>query len=244
MGHVSLGEFIAAARAAGDVKDVHGADLDADVGALSELSAQTDGPLLLFDNFAGFPPGFRVASNVYRHSRRRYALALGIPPDAHPVELVRHLRELRARQVPAKPEEVKDGPVLEHRVAGSDVDIRKFPAPKWHSKDGGNYIGTGDLVIIRDPETGWINFGTYRACVKDGDRLSLWIIKHKRGRIIAEKYWARGEACPVAVVLGCAPLTLDGLHQPSQVRAGRCAARRAGQGGPVAVEPASRARGV
>ncbi len=208
MGHACLGEFIDAARAADDVKDVYGADLDTDVGALSELSAQSDGPLLLFHDFAGFLPGFRVASNVYRHSRRRYALALGIPLDAHPVELVQHLRTLRTRQVPAKPEEVADGPVLANRLAGEDADIRRFPAPKWHSGDGGNYIGTGDLVIIRDPETGWINFGTYRACVKDRDRLSLWIIAHKRGRIIAEKYWARGEACPVAVVLGCAPLTL------------------------------------
>lgn len=124
------------------------------------------------------------------------------------MELVRHSRELRARQVPAKPEEVTDGSVLEHHLAGNDVDIRSFPDPKWHAKDGGKYIGTGDLVIIRDPETGWINFGTYRACVDDRDRLNLWIIAHKRGRIIAEKYWPRGEACPVAVVLGCAPLTL------------------------------------
>ena len=128
MGHASLGEFIDAARVAGDVKDVHGADLDTDVGALSELSAQSDGPLLLFHDFAGFPPGFRVASNVYRHSRRRYALALGIPSDAHPVELVQHLRKLRARQVPAKPQEVTDGPVLAHRLTGEDADIRRFPA--------------------------------------------------------------------------------------------------------------------
>ena len=110
MGHTSLGEFIDAARVADDVKDIHGADLDADVGALSELSAQSDGPLLLFHDFAGFPSGFRVASNVYRHSRRRYALALGIPSDAHPVELVQHLRKLRARQVPAKPRRWRTAP--------------------------------------------------------------------------------------------------------------------------------------
>lgn len=208
MGYASLGEFIQAARANGDVKDVHGAALDVEVGCLSELSAELDGPLLLFDRFEGFPEDFRVASNVYRHSCRRYALALGIPSDAHPVDLVQHLRRLRARQVPVKPEEVADGPVLEYCLAGDDVDIRKFPAPRWHSKDGGYYIGTGDLVVIKDPETGWINFGTYRACIQGRDRLSLWIIEHKRGRIIAEKYWARGVPCPVAVVLGCDPLTL------------------------------------
>ena len=37
--------------------------------------------------------------------------------------------------------------------------------------------------------------------------MSLRINKHKHGRIIAEKYWSRGLTCPVAVVVGCDPLT-------------------------------------
>lgn len=208
MSYASLGAFIDAARAAGDVRDIHGADLELEVGCLTELSAELDGPLLLFDRFAGFPQDFRVASNVYRHSRRRYALALGIAADAHPVQMVQLLRERRARLTGFKPIEVPDGPVLAQVLSGADVDIGKFPAPRWHSRDGGYYIGTGDLVIMRDPESGWINFGTYRACVQGKDRLSLWIIQSKRGRIIAEKYWSKGVACPVVVVLGCDPLTL------------------------------------
>ncbi|HEX9880473.1 MAG TPA: UbiD family decarboxylase [Candidatus Binatia bacterium] len=207
MGHKSLGEFIEAAQAIGEVKEIHGADLDLEVGCLTELAAEQNGPMLVFDRFDGYPGDFRVASNVVRNSRRRYALACGLPVDAHAVELVKRLRELRREKKPVAPVLVKDGPVLEHRLAGPDVDIGKFPAPKWHSGDGGRYIGTGDIVVIKDPETGWVNFGTYRACVQDRDRLSLWIIKHKRGRILAEKYWAQGRPCPVAVVLGCDPLT-------------------------------------
>ncbi len=207
MGYKSLGEFIDAARAIGEVKVIHGADLDTEVGCLTELAAEQNGPLLLFDQFKGFPTDFRIASNVVRNSRRRYALAVGLPVDAHPIELVRKLREQRHTQKPFPPVEVNDGPVLEHRLTGEDVDVEKFPAPKWHSGDGGRYIGTGDIVIMRDPESGWINFGTYRVSVQGKDRLSIWIIKHKRGRIIAEKYWANGQPCPVAVVVGCDPLT-------------------------------------
>lgn len=207
MGHKSLGEFVAAAHEIGEVKPVHGADLDLEVGCLTELAAEQDGPMLLFGSFKGFPPDFRVASNVYRNSRRRYALALGLPVGAHPIEMVRMLRERRKTQKPLPPVELPDGPVLEHVLKGSEVDVERFPAPKWHSGDGGRYLGTGDIVIVRDPETGWVNFGTYRACVQGRDRLSLWIIKSKRGRIIAEKYWSKGGACPVAVVLGCDPLT-------------------------------------
>ncbi len=189
------------------MKIVHGADLELEVGCLTELSAERDGPLLLFDRFQGFPQDFRVASNVYAKSLRRYALALGLPKDAHPIELVKLLRERRQKQKPHPPVPVDDGPVLEHQLGGQDVDISMFPAPKWHSGDGGRYIGTGDIVVVRDPDTGWINFGTYRACVQGRDRVSLWVIGHKRDRIIAEKYWSKGLPCPVALVLGCDPLT-------------------------------------
>jgi UbiD family decarboxylase len=123
------------------------------------------------------------------------------------MELVKLLRERRREQKMIPPVEVKDGPVLEHVLKGTEIDVSMFPAPTWHSGDCGRYIGTGDIVILRDPETGWINFGTYRTCVQGRDRVSLWINKHKRGRIIAEKYWSRGQSCPVAVVLGCDPLT-------------------------------------
>lgn len=203
----SLGDFIEAARAIGEVKEVHGASLDFDVGCLTELAYEQNGPMLVFDSFKGYPSDFRVVSNVYRNNIRRWALALGFPVDAHPIDLVRLLRERRKEQQMRPPVEVKDAPILEHVIKAPGVNVEMFPAPKWHSADGGKYIGTGDIVIVRDPETGWINFGTYRACVQGNDRVSLWIIKHKRGRIIAEKYWSKGKSCPVAVVLGCDPLT-------------------------------------
>ncbi|MPZ15756.1 MAG: UbiD family decarboxylase, partial [Chloroflexi bacterium] len=206
MGHRSLEQFIDAAASLGDFKVIHGADRDRDVGCLTELSAERSGPLLLFDQFEGFDPGFRVASNVH-NTRRRHALAVGLPPDAHPVELVKLQRERVHGLRPIPPRQVNDGPVLTHTMIGDEVDIERFPAPTWHSHDGGRYIGTGDIVVMRDPYTGETNYGTYRACVQGRDLVSLWIIQHKAGRIIAEKYWAQGQACPVAVVLGCDPLT-------------------------------------
>jgi len=207
MSYKSLGDFIAATQRLGDLRLVHGADLDLDVGCLTEFAYEKDGPMLLFDRFKGYPDDFKIVTNVYRNSIRRYALALGFPTDAHPIELVKLLRERRRIQTMISPVEVADGPVLENKMKESEVDVGKFPTPKWHAGDGGHYIGTGDVVIIRDPETGWVNFGTYRACVQGRNRVSLWINKHKRGRIIAEKYWSRGSACPVAVVVGCDPLT-------------------------------------
>jgi UbiD family decarboxylase len=207
MSYKSIGDFIAAAQKLDDLKVIHGADLDLDVGCLTEIAYEQDGPMLLFDRFDGFPDDFRVVTNVFRNSIRRYSLALGFPTDAHPVDLVKMLRERRRVQKMIPPVEVSDGPVLQNSMKSSEVDVGTFPVPKWHADDGGRYIGTGDLVIVRDPETGWINFGTYRACVQGKDRVSLWINKHKHGRIIAEKYWSQGQACPVALVVGCDPVT-------------------------------------
>jgi UbiD family decarboxylase len=202
----SLEAFIEAVEAVGDVTRIDGADWDLEVGCLTELSCEIDGPLLLFDNFTGCQPGYRVASNVI-NTPRRLALAMGLPPDKHPIDLVRLLRERRATLKPIAPQEVADGPVLECSQPEGSVNLELFPAPKWHEHDGGRYIGTGDLVILRDPESDWVNCGVYRACLQGPDRLSLWVIGAKHGRIILERWWRRGQAAPVAIVLGCDPAT-------------------------------------
>ena len=49
----SLGDFIKAADAIGEVQFVEGADLELDVGGLTELTAEKSGPMLVFDKFAG-----------------------------------------------------------------------------------------------------------------------------------------------------------------------------------------------
>ena len=42
-----------------------------------------------------------------------------------------------------------------------------FLAPKWHEHDGGNYIGTGCVVMTKDPDSGRVNVGCYRVMVQD-----------------------------------------------------------------------------
>ena len=49
----SLGDFIKAADAVGEVQFVEGVDLELDVGGLTELTAEHNGPMLVFDKFAG-----------------------------------------------------------------------------------------------------------------------------------------------------------------------------------------------
>jgi UbiD family decarboxylase len=174
------------------VLHVEGADLELDVGGLTELTAEKNGPMVVFDKFAGYPAGFRVAANANR-TLRRFALAMELPLDIHPLELLRRWRDKRADSKPIAARVVNDGPVLAHVQQGDAVNIENFPAPRWHPGDGGRYIGTQDMVIVRDPEQGWVNMGCYRAMVQRRDRVSLWINPQKHGRILAQKYWRAGK---------------------------------------------------
>src|SRR5262245_63292690 len=71
------------------------------------------------------------------------------------------------RSAPIPMEEVKTGEVSENVQDGDRVNLFAFPAPLLHVKDGGRYIGTGHLVITKDPDSDWINVGTYRIMLQD-----------------------------------------------------------------------------
>src|SRR6266545_4444624 len=100
------------------------------------------------------------------------------------------------------PKYVTDGPIFENVMRGDDVDVTRFPAPKWHEPDGGRYIGTGSFNVTRDPDEGWINCGTYRVMIHDARTAGFYISPGKHGRQMRDKYQARGEPMPVAVVCG------------------------------------------
>jgi UbiD family decarboxylase len=188
----------------GAVQELSGAHWDLEIGCLSELSAQRAGPALLFDDIPGSPHGFRVLTN-YMGTVPACAVALGLEPDTTGIEIVRTWKERSRSLEPVPFVDVGEGPITQNVMEGEEVDLTLFPTPRWHEDDGGRYIGTACLVITRDPDSGWINVGTYRGCVQGRDRLSLWMLKN-HGRAIASKYWARGQACPVAVVVGCDPI--------------------------------------
>ena len=94
------------------------------------------------------------------------------------------------------------------------VDLFKFPVPMIHEKDGGRYIGTYCVVIMQDPDTGWVNLGTYRTVAHDKQNAGIWISPGKHGRLIREKYFKQGKPCPVLICCGLDPvLFLAGSHE-------------------------------
>lgn len=203
MGFHDLRAFIAEADRQGMLRRIEGAHWDLEIGAIAKMLHDTPAnPVVLFDRIPGYPPGFRVLSN-HQNNVKKLALVEGFSPDDSPMEIMRQLKEKRRKGVPLiPPREVADGPVLENREEGENVDVLTFPVPRWRTLDGGRYIGTGTVVINRDPDGDWVNVGTYRQMVHDAKTLGFFVEDQHHGKIIAKKYWARGQACPVVACYG------------------------------------------
>ena len=202
---LDLRAFIDQVRSAGELQHISGAHWNLEIGALTELFAErSPTPALLFDSIRDYPNGGRVLSNVL-FSSLRHTLALGVSPELHGIALVQWVKNRLADLSPIAPVEVEDAPVMENIDRGKDVDVLKFPAPWWHEKDGGRYVGTFDAVISRDPDSGYVNVGTYRVQVHDEKTVGLWIIPGKHGNLIAQKYWSRGKDCPFLITCGLPP---------------------------------------
>jgi UbiD family decarboxylase len=199
-----LREFIDICKEIGEERTVENADWDLEIGAITELTAEIRGPLLLFDKIKGYPPGFRVCSNMYSNLKRT-AIALNLPQGLNYIETLTAWRNKMRHLKPIPSVEVDDAPIKENVITGDDIDIYKFPAPRWHDGDGGRYIGTGHAVITRDPDEGWVNMGTYRVMVQSKNSVSVVPIHGQHGRFMMDKYHARGQNCPVAICFGPEP---------------------------------------
>ena len=203
----------------GQLQYVDGADPNLEIGIITELNCKRRGPALLFDNIRGYPKGFRILTSAILNAQR-LSLTLGYRDITTDQELVSRLEgkmiEFERRSVEFPAREVSDSPVLENRLLGDDVNLFKFPAPKWHEYDGGKYLGTGCIVVTRDPDSGTVNFGSYRLMVHDKKTLTLHISSAHHGAINVKKYHSKGMPAPIAVSLGHHPLYLvmSGLGIP------------------------------
>ena len=201
-----LRHFIAEVETIGALRHIPNAAPEHEIGGITEVAAGLpECPALLFDDIVGHARGFRVFSNATT-SPQRAALALGIDPALRPLDALKEWKRRRTDLRLVPPETVQDAPFLQNSRSGEDVDLSLLPVPTWHRGDGGPYIGSGSIVVMRDPDSGWINASIYRVQVHGPRRVTIQFDHMGRhGAIIARKYWDQGKPCPVAVVNGPEP---------------------------------------
>jgi 4-hydroxy-3-polyprenylbenzoate decarboxylase len=221
--HISyedLREWLAETERLGELRTVEGASWEQDIGlACTLMKYSEDAPALLFDDIPGCEKGFRVLANIFGGKRKN--MTLGFPTDLGKMELSEAWAGAYSHDNHdlIAPAYVDDGAIFENVRMGNDIDLDIFPAPIWHDGDGGRYIGTGSYNVTQDPDTGWLNLGTYRIMVKDSRTVAFNTGLGKHGRLHFEKHVARGEKTPVIMVIGGDPMAfiMGGYEVPSDI---------------------------
>jgi len=181
-------------------------DWDEELSAITYMVAKNHGsPALLFENIKDYSQGYRVLSNIFGSSLRRIGYTLGLPPDLSALEMIRKTKDIFKNPIPPTIIDKDEAPINENILMGEDVDITMFPAPKMWPLDGGRYIGTGDVVITKDPRDGHLNLGTYRQMIHSKNEVGFYVSPGKDALLHREQYWKTGKPCEVAVVYGIDP---------------------------------------
>ncbi len=186
-----------------------------ELGAVAARSLERQGPAIIFDNVKGYPDKPMVVNLL--STIEQVALAFGTEPDEAKI----HERVVGGMDHRLPSVQVDSGPCKDVIVTGDDVDLDFIPTPVWHEHDGGQYLATTAGVVTRDPVTGILNIGLYRAMIKDKQTLSL--SGGVRGRdsstgpgggdhILDNE--AEGRPTPIAIVMGTDPLVTLAAGSP------------------------------
>lgn len=150
----------------------------------------------------GVPIGTSRNPNQYF---ARFASAMDMAPQSSAAEIIEEL--VKRNRNPIKPVLVKDGPCKENILTGKDIDLLKFPAPYLHEGDGGRYIGAWHLVVAKDPDSDWVNWGMYRLMVHDRNTLGGLVHPNQNwGQILYPSYEARNKPREFAIAIGTEPV--------------------------------------
>ncbi len=185
-------------------------DRDEEMSAITYLVAkQNPSPAILFDNPKGYedsPIGARMLWNILGPSSKRIALTIEEPPETPTLELIRRLKEKMKDRIPPREVPEAEAPVFENTLSGADIDLEQLPIPRHWPLDGGRYAGTADAVFTRDPDSGYLNVGTYRMMLQGRNQAGLYLSPGKDARLHITRYWEKGESVPVAAAWGIDPL--------------------------------------
>ena len=177
-------------------------DWNLELSHVAKVNEEKRGPALLFEKVKGYKNS--VLTSAYS-TKERFAIALGLPVGTSMCEMSRHWMELATKEL-IKPEFVKSGPILENVDEGNNVNLNELPIPFMYPKDGGRFYGTAVYLVSKDPDTGWVNLGTYRGMVLDEKSVGLQLIKGKHAEVMLRRYGELGKKMPVLYVIGGDPL--------------------------------------
>jgi len=178
-------------------------DWNLELSHIAKLNEEKKGPVLLFENIKGYDTPVMISACT---TTEKLSIIMGMPKGSNLVQLMEHWVEKGKTNLPPRLVDKSSAPCKENILIGDDVDLTKFPVPKFYPMDGGRYWGTTHIVVSKDPDSDWVNLGTYRAQMFDKNHMGIQFIKGKHADIMLKKYQALGKPMPVASVVGPDPL--------------------------------------
>ena len=137
----------------------------------------------------------------------RFCLMIGEQPVDHPLKAVQApAAEARAQDAADRGAGRAGDLQPEHRRRRQDRHPACFRRSACGRSTAGMYLGTGDAVITKDPETGRINVGTYRMMIKGPREIGVYTSPGKDATIDRDKWWKMGKPMPIAAAYGIDPL--------------------------------------
>ncbi len=155
-----------------------------------EVSAMVGNEPALFTNVNGS----KVVMNILG-SRELLAETLGVPPE-------RMIQYLSSRKIDGKVKLVRDSPAKE---IVEEPDLSKLPILTHFEGDGAPYITAG--VVVSEYE-GVMNASIHRLRVTGKDKLAVRLVEFRHTYNLHRKASEKGEALPVAIVIGIDPVAL------------------------------------
>lgn len=199
-------EFIAKLEQEGQAQRIEEeVDWNLEAGAMLRRCHELGLPAPFFQKIKDYPEGYRLFGGPLS-TFKRMAIAMDMDPDTPVKELQEEY--LRRKKQPIKPMLVNDGPCKENIQIGDEVDLLKFPVPLLHGGDGGRFMGTFHLTIVKDLDSDWINWGMYRHMLHNKNTLGIQAAPHTHhGTIYHQGYESKNKPMEVAIVIGVEPVS-------------------------------------
>jgi len=206
-------EFIAELESIGEIQRVDTeVDWHLEIGAIIRRSYDLQAPAPLFTNITGYEgTGFQVlgapgALSGPAHPLARIALSLGLPAAAPGQAIIETLVAARSKPgIAPVTVAAADAPCKQNVLTGDDIDLFTFPTPLIHGNDGGRYIQTYGMNIVKTPDGSWTNWSINRMMIADKTTLACLIPPPQHLGIIRSQWTATGKPTPIVLALGVEP---------------------------------------
>ncbi|KAL6828196.1 UbiD decarboxylyase family [Trichoderma camerunense] len=210
--HLSFRTFVDTLREEGDLVEINDSvDPNLEAAAITRLVCETNDKAPLFNNVIGAKDGlFRIlgAPGALRTPKSqayaRIAHHVALPPSSGAGAIIEKLLDATT-SAPVDPITVQSGPVKENCIEGDAIDLTKIPAPMVHQTDGGKYIGTYGMHVLKSPDGKWVNWSVNRAMVVGKRTMTGACYPPQHNWQIVNKWREFGQDAPWAFVLGAPP---------------------------------------